>query len=303
MVDEAVAARKPPTYWGAALRPRELDVRSIRGREIVELYEQITAKDTLRIAIGGPFQPAQVREVWGKKEAAWPAPKYIARSPFPPSGRIRPRNPGGVTTLEFAGPTFAADDAALPTRLLALVALGSGKGSSLFRVARGELALSYRQEALLAPSPKGWQPRLILAMRPRADEVEVVSTLRTALLSDVERWSEAHRLRAVGMADLSLTRATELSPLSLWRTGPVPNNLEGRTFLKAYWPMKTGQAWNPERLADATRNVTLADLKAAAHELLEQANVTLLTGASGATPQTPRDDDRGEGSRTSGTRP
>lgn len=277
-IREAIQQRNRTSYWGAALRPAELQLIQVRGQDVLDLYQRIQRPDDIVLAVGGKVVPHQAQEEWEKKLPGWGRPKPWPSNPYRAPVTLRTKNPGGVTTLDLAAPSFGARDAALSTRVLALIGLGTGKGSSLFRVARQKLGYSYRQEAVLSPTPEGFEPRLILAMRPTDDEAAKAETLHTALLEDVKAWTEADRLRALGMADAVFLRATEWNPLSLLRQGPVPDDLEGRTFLRAYWPMKTQQPWDPGALVDSMRQVSLADFKEAATQIVATAKPRLQSG-------------------------
>lgn len=277
-IREAILQRNRTSYWGAALRPTEQQLVQVRGQDVLDLYQRIQRPDDIVLAVGGKIIPKQVQEEWEKKLPNWGRPKPWPSNPYRPPTTFRAKNPGGVTTLDLAAPSFGARDAALPTRILALIGLGTGKGSSLFRVARQKLGYSYRQEAVLTPTPDGFEPRLILAMKPTDDEAAKAETLRTALLEDVKGWTEADRLRAAGIAEAVFLRATEWSPLSLLRQGPVPDDLEGRTFLRAYWPMKTQQPWDPGALVDTMRQVSLGDFKEAATQIVAGATPRLQSG-------------------------
>lgn len=277
-VREAVQRRNRISYWGAALRPVDLNLSTVRGQEVLDLYGRLFRPDDIVLAVGGKIVPHQAQQEWEQRLANWPKPRPWPDSKYRPAITVRAKNPAGVTTLDLAAPAFAARDAGLTARVLGLVALGTGKGSTLFRIARQKMGFSYRQESVLSPTTDGFEPRLILVMQPSEDEAAKVETLRTALLEDVKGWTETDRLRAIGMAEAVLLRATEWSPLSLLRQGPVPDDLEGRTFLRAYWPMKTGQPWDPGAMLESMRQVPLADLKEAATQIVASAKPRLQTG-------------------------
>jgi hypothetical protein len=277
-VKEAIDRRNRISYWGAALRPIELKLNEVRGQDVQDLYGRIFRPDDIVLAVGGKVVPHQAKQEWEQRLTNWGKPRAWPNSKYRPATTIRTKNPAGVTTLDLAAPAFPARDAQLNTRILALVGLGTGKGSSLFRVARQKLLMSYRQESVLSPTLEGFEPRLILVMQPSEDEAAKVETLRTALLEDIKNWTEADRLRAVGMTEAVLLRATEWSPLSLLRQGPVPDDLEGRTFLRAYWPMKTGQPWDPGAMLEEMQKVSLADLKEAATQIVASAKPRLQAG-------------------------
>jgi hypothetical protein len=50
------------------------------------------------------------------------------------------------------------------------------------------------------------------------------------------------------------------------------------TFMAAYWPMKTGQLWAPDRLLAAMKLVRLDELKEAAATLVSGASTHIVHG-------------------------
>jgi hypothetical protein len=167
----------------------------------------------------------------------------------------------------------------LTTKLLALTALGTGKGAALWRVAREKLGLSYRQEAVLNPTPKGFQPRLLIAHAGAEGLEEKAQTLKTALQEDIKSWTEDDKRRAIGMAESYLVRGGDLSPLYFIPGRPVLTDLPDQIFLRAYWRMKAGAVWNPHQLVGRMGFVDLADLKLAAEEIVGSGKIRIYSGS------------------------
>lgn len=277
-IKEAVQNYSPGGYWSAALRPYTPDFAAMLGSDVLDLYRRLGDPDRVKLIVGGEFEAGKAQELWEKRTANWPPVRNLRHFTYQPKVRFRSSTPERVSIVEFAGPEIPAKDAALSTRLLAVVALGTGKGSSLFRVVRGTLAASYRQEALMIPTAKGWEPRLAVAFRATGEEVAASAEMREALLKDIDSWDEPELKRAQGMTEGVLMRMPELSPLSLWRGGPVSNSLEGRTFLKGYWQLKTGRTWDPKQMSADVNLVTLAELKEAAKSMVDLASVRIIPG-------------------------
>jgi len=270
-------ARRAPDYWTLAIRPREREKRQTTLRDLNELHERLFRPDTIVLGIGGRLSPGQAAEEWHKRTESWRPARTLPPLADGPESLVT-AGEQGVDTIELGGAPFGARDAALPTRILAAFALGAGKASSVFRVARQKLGWSYRQEAILYPVPSGWQPRVLVTMRSVGDAATRAETLRSALLEDVRGWSEAERRRALGMAEGVLLRDVDFDPLYVTASGPAGHQLEGRTFLNTYWRFKTGEAWNASALLDRMRSVTLADLKEAAQQGLATGTIRILKG-------------------------
>jgi hypothetical protein len=263
------------TAWVAALRPYERS-RNPRPNEVADLYRTLFRPENLTLGVGGPIPAGAAREDWEARMAKWTPPRILAPSPYEPEPKPIAKNPGGLSTIEIEGPKFGGRDAAISIRVLALMALGSGKGASLFRVARQQLGLSYRQEALLYPVPEGWKSRILLETTATTELDKKAETLRTVLLEDVRGWTDADLKRAQGMAEGVFLRGIDFSPFAFGPFGTFDDTLEGRTFLRTYWQMKTGEPWDPELLLRAMRMVTLEDLKETATGVLTAGKIRVL---------------------------
>lgn len=276
--ESAFDPRRTTSFWAAALDPETFKLDRVTSQSVTAVYRRLLDPSRITLAVGGPAVPDDAQQRWAEKVSQWPKPPRPGASLYHEARTFYATNPAGVTTLDFLGKPFSTHSADLPIRLLALVGLGTGKGSSLFRVVRQTLGYSYRQESILSLDGDNFQPRLLMAMTPSDDEPAKTERIRIALAEDVRNWTEADRQRALGMAEAVFLRNVEMSPLAFLRNGPVPDDLEGRTFLDAIWTMKTGKAWNPQSLLDSMRLVPLNELKEAATEIVTAGSVRTLHG-------------------------
>lgn len=263
------APQLSPWTWALKPYPRTF---AAPAPQVRELYESLFQPENITLAVGGAITPGQAQKDWGAKLSDWPAYRAGRKSyadDAPP--KDLEHSPSGLASVELIGPPIAANDAALPLKTLALVALGSGKGASLFRVERQALRMSYRQEALLWPTPTGWQSRLISLTLPAQDLREKTEQLRKALRDDVSKWTDADLQRAQGMADAVFLRGVDFSPFAFGPNGALDGSLGSRTFLQAYWQLKTGNAWDAEAFVQQMHAVKLDDLKSTAANMLDVA--------------------------------
>jgi hypothetical protein len=283
IVDEVTLARaleriqrREPGYWAAALRPLRNDLKTLKPAEARALLTRVFNPSRTVVSVAGGFAAGEVQELWEKRTADWkpaPEPRYPDISPTPEPTD----NPSGITTVELRGPAFPASDPGLTSRWLALIALGVGKGSSLFRDVRQVEGWSYRQEAILWPDPAGLVPRIVVATAPEDGESGRGEALRATLAKSISVWSESDRQRALAVAALTLEGGQPLGPLWL-ADGPVGNASADRALLDAYWFAKAGKRWDAPRLLAAMRAVSLEDMKAAAETLLKEARPIVLPG-------------------------
>ena len=268
--------RGEPGYWSAALRPERNDLKRITPAEARAVLTRVFDPARIAVAAVGGFEPGAPTRAWTQRTADWkplPAPRYPDNSPAPEPTI----NPSGITTVELRGAPMSLNDPAFPARWLALIGLGVGKGSALFGDVRQVEAWSYRQEAILWPDPQGLVPRLVAAAAPEEGEAARAEGLRTTLRRAVGAWTEADRVRALGMASLVLEDGKPLGPL--WMAdAPVGATLADRAMLDAYWWAKGGVRWDAKRLLDSMRAVSLKTMKAEADALLADAKAIVLPG-------------------------
>lgn len=259
------------SVWSEALDSEDRAWDRLRATDITNLYHLVFRPDNVTIAVGGAVKPGAAQAAWKEATASWTKPRSLpprAAIPFKDFPALYPSH-----ALELRGPEWSPTDATFPAKLLALIALGSGKASTLFRVVREEKALSYRQEAVLWPTAEGLVPRLIIQIKPLAAEVETkeLADIRTILQQDIDHWDDATLQRAQGFASAIATQGMDLSPLYLRGPYALGPSIEDRTFLAAYWKFKTGAPWDGPTMAQAMKTIDLPTLKQEATSLITAA--------------------------------
>ena len=278
-IDTATQEISAPDYWTAALDPVARPNVHLTSDEAHTLYGRVFRPENILLAVGGKFAPGDAESIWASRMEGWQV-EALPRGYFDNSQpTYLTQSPGLVTTIDLAFPPIASGDAALSAKILSLFALGVGKGSSLFQVIREKHAWSYRQEAVLSPSKDGWIPRLMIASIPFAEPKERAKMIQAELLDDVKAWTEATRKRAIGMAEAVFTHQVPFSPFYVHGKSGISDSLEDQTYMAAYWPMKTGQPWNPQALLESMRNVSLDELKEQATNQLSVEIPNILPGS------------------------
>jgi hypothetical protein len=129
---------------------------------------------------------------------------------------------------------------------------------------------------MLTPAVGGFLPRLLMATNDATPPFELAASMKEELTKAVGEWTEADVSRARGMAEGILFRGLEMSPFYFNPSWPVGTSLHDRTFMTAYWPMKTGSDWNPRKLMGQMALASVDDVKAAATDMLKDANPRVL---------------------------
>ncbi len=270
-----VPSRKRP-MWAIAVQPYKVRYERIRREELVDLYHRVCRPENVWLSVGGPIKPGAAEAIWQAKLKDWKTER-----PAKPSLDANPPDdllavPGKLSTIELQGKPIQGNDPAMPVKLLAIIGLGSGKGSAMFERLREGKGWSYRQEAILTPTLDGFTPRMIMASTDKTAPFEMAKGMKEELLAAVAEWKDADVVRARGMAEGILLRGLELSPLYFNPYWPVTTSLHDRTFMAAYWPMKTGTEWDAKKLLAQMALVSTDDMKAAATSILEGSQPRIL---------------------------
>ncbi len=268
------------SLWATAIQPGILEFHRVRKDEIVDLYHRICRPENVWLSVGGPVNTDVVTEIWTTLNESW-APGRAAKPSLDQAPlREAKQVPGRVSMIELRGKEILGGDASLPARLLATIALGSGKGSAMFARLRELKGWSYRQEAILWPTPDGFVPRMIMASGDKTSAGELALGMKSELGEAVKGWSDADLARAEGMAEGIFSRGLEMSPLYFNPYWPITNSLDDRTFLAGYWRMKTGKPWDDKKMLATMALVSLAELKEAAMEILNGSHAHVIFALS-----------------------
>jgi hypothetical protein len=260
--DDLVASSKEafrPTAWMAAMWPEIYPRNYFRTDRVRTLYEKVFDVDFVTVGIGGNYDPVKAESLWLGIASRHPAARKAPYRDDYSVSKPRPSAEGPLNMLSIRRPAVAD-----PATILALFALGSGKGASVFRVIREQMRLSYRQEAVLMPTPNGFESVILAASTQKLDRNAVVK----ALQDDVDKWTESDRLRAIGMAGAVLNQGLDFSPFYFSPGGPLSASPADEVYLRAYWFAKTGQIWDPNALLASLKSVDLVDLRATAKRCL-----------------------------------
>lgn len=259
------------SVWSMALDGQDRAWDRLKVTDISNLYKWVFRPDNITIAVGGDIRQGQAQAAWDDASKNWKRQVTMPlrhSEPFKDFSREFRSH-----VLELRGPEIIPGDASLGAKLLALIALGSGKSSSLFQDIREGQALSYRQESVLWPTHDGFVPRLLIQIRPLSPEAETsqLAGIRTSLIEDISRWDESVLSRAQGYASAMVISGADFSPFYFRPSAPLGLSIEDHTLLAAYWWMKTGEKWDGEYLAEGFKSVDLQALKTEATNMVKVA--------------------------------
>ncbi len=239
------------------------DAAGLSPDDVRRLWLRVVRPENVVFAVNPLGQPGEAtKQIQGVFEK-WPTGTSTPRSSPPRSLRFAGPQKTALTQWGWSTTTLHQSDSA---RVLALVALGTGKASSAHRIVREELGLSYLQSPFFLAGREGWRPRFVFGgAAPVPTDIA-----RDALLKDVETWTPSTLARAISLADASLRSDYPLSPFILWPSGPQADSDATRLAWAAYGEL-TGSAKSIDEVLFGVNQVTVDQLKAAAKSLLETA--------------------------------
>jgi hypothetical protein len=163
----------------------------------------------------------------------------------------------------------------LASYLLAANAIGVGKESVQWLVAREEMNLSYRQEAFLIPTATGWRFRMAYACDENGVKHEVIADLRVKLRSKCEGLTQKDLDRAIGLGRGYLTNQMPTLPLILGVGEVLSNDANDQLYLRHYWSTLYGFDWNAESLLADMKATKLEDFKKLLLKLIDESDVRI----------------------------
>lgn len=278
LIDELPFRQRAP--WTVAWFPGVGDAKLLTPTELRTIYRSVFRPGNVSIAVGGTFNAGEFRRRLGERFDTWkvtipadPRVKYRVDPPAKPNESFRGqasltviRGPvvSVVAAIGERGDTFTLEEATITASMM-----GLGKSSALYETVRERLGQSYRQEAGLVPHPDGLQ--LVAAWMATKPDIALA---RATLLERIANWTPAD----MSAAREKLPRFSDLGfPLSPWLfsgEGPLTASIDDRTFLNAYWRLKTGRAWATPNL----EGVELGPVRALAHRWIADGDAVTIPG-------------------------
>lgn len=257
--------RMKKSVWSEALDVLSLPYHSVDKAVLESVYRTAFQPSNAVIVVGGAASEADARrEIEYRFKTGTKPPKRTRfdRQARPLVGHIEP-----VTTHEMSlqGKLDAEG-------LVAVASLGVGKGGAMHRVLRDAKGWSYRQEAVLWPTRKGLEGRLIFATTN--SDLGLGGEARSELIKDVESWTPATLIRAKAVLKSSISGTNQLNPIYLGPSQLMDGSLESICA----WRGLQALSIDSVSLSDIEAVNDLGRVKARAKSLLDQANLSVMPG-------------------------
>lgn len=260
--------------WSPAYRGYESQETNLVRDEIMALWRGVMRPKSISIAVSGRFRTNDPSEKWRGMQSGWvyDGPAQLPLS-YPPKPKISPNSP---PILVFDSKPIAISKDSLVRYLLAANALGIGKESLQWLVAREGLNLSYRQEAFLLPTVEGWRFRMAFATDLEGVKPEVIIDLRTKLRAKCENLSQQNLDHAVGLGKGYLTHQLPNLPLVLGIGEVLSGDANDDLYIQHYFRTMFGFEWNAESLLTQMQAVPISDLKKLLLKIIDESDARIL---------------------------
>ena len=264
--------------WIKLMSGIEFHYDRLRQGDVRNVWTRAVRPSNLNFVVGGGIEPGAGIAELQRRFDRWTAP----RDPLGPRVDSQPSPavsyPEPVSVFALMAPTTTPASASSAAKLLAVFALGVGRGSAMQEVLRETHGLSYLQSAVLWPTAKGWNPFFMMVRGTEPEEGKYAVQMKELLVADIDKWDESSVVRAQQMAEAAFTRNLSFSPIWLEPDGPMTQSLSDRCAWRGYLEMVGSGALREEVMLGAMKNVDLDQLKAGAKSLLDECNAGWLPG-------------------------
>jgi len=254
-------------YW-SRLYQSKIDGRVLTMGEVEGTYSKVFRRSQMVITVSGAPSTVEPTQLWQSLERNWQKRSVLFREAPSVAAEVDTYGPSavGLKGAEFAWGSQG------PAKLLATIALGSGKGSALFHSWRQKKGWTYVQECAWLPTRAGFQPVFVGITANPANTTEL-EPWRIALLEEIEGWNEEDRTRALGFANGIWKNGIGFSPFLGSADRTLTTSPSDQAYLLAYWFAKTGSVFETDRFLSLLESTDLEALKATAKELVSGAEL------------------------------
>ena len=266
--------------WSAALFPEKPDFSRMRRDDVLESYRRYFRPDNLIIGIGGAINAEEFRKLASDRWADWNGgPLGYLRKDYGNS-KIGFRHSRPVASIEIGNNLGCKTKAEIAQVMLGLTGLYGGKQGTLFREVREREALSYRQVAMLWPTPSGFLARVIILCSPSDDLFAKAEKVREVCKQAVNNWADVDRDRSLRMAKLAFQNGIGPHPLTFGSSDRIGIGLEDQTYCVAYWQYKLGEPMTLNDWLSEMQKVDLATMKRVTLGWLTDAKTTFILASN-----------------------
>lgn len=261
--DDAVAKavqriqHRQPSIREQLFSPWALPYGDIRTFNAVDAYRRQFQPQNISITLSAAPQYASLASEIKLALSNYPAASGQGWKPDPLPYKLA-ASTSDVLPAAVLGSPVLPKSPDFPKFMLAMICLGAGKGSLIWKGLRLDKRWSYLQEADLIPEPEGLAP--VVFFMDAASDPDVLkkqAQMQDLLLDMAGKLTQADLERAQAYSQSVFDRGYGMSPLHLLSKNDPPDAL----YLDSLWRSYGADDPHLAALADAMKSVTLDQLK------------------------------------------
>lgn len=210
---------------------RGFDFNKLTRDEVIDEYKKLVIPSNTTVIVAGAFTPGSGREELENRLISWPTLAPVRYAPIQKEVAPRKATTGSFGTTVLLGPELPVAD--LSDAVAGSYLLGVGKSSSAFRIVRQKLGISYRQEANLVLTEKGFRVAFSYSSSSSTDAGKVALDVKQALLDDVGSWTQADFDRSIALCQGPVRLGLIPTPIMAMTDRPLRMSLEDQTLWAA----------------------------------------------------------------------
>lgn len=258
-----------PTMRDLVMNPTPLPYGDVTSRSVAQAYHRQFRPENFTITVAAGPQFASLGTDLQKQLSSWtpPPPEWWVPDPLP----AKPWIPAGKPVpIALVSASVSPKSPAFPTCLLAMIALGAGKGSLLWKMVRQSHRWSYLQEADFVPTPGGLEPVIFFAASPSAPNLKAnEAQFKQVLLAASAKLTQGDLNRALAYADSLFVRGYGMNPFHLLSETDPPDPL----YLDSLWRSYGADDPRFTDLAVAMRNIGLDQVRAEIKRIIDSSTL------------------------------
>ncbi len=278
---EKVLAGTVLDSWSESLWPMPAFTEKLLEDEAGNAHARILDRSGVRLIVEGPVEIGEVRDEMAKVARLWSVPEFRELSRYSEESKFQRKQNLAVTTFELSGKPIRIGEAGSAAQFLATVALGVGKGSTLWETVREKEGLAYRTEGVFWPTRNGFVPRLFMLRRAEEGEIQYAETMVKSLEKGIETYDTVSLSRAKVMAEQILLHPNSFASVYVDSEntlfGLPDDDLRWRGLLNGMGLPSVPLA----RWVEMLKEVDEKAFQAAAKKLVEEASFRVTQGIPG----------------------
>lgn len=267
------------SLWQFVIDPLIIDYSTISVNEVRSIYTKFIRPENAQFAVGGAVGGAHpAKPKLDDRFKFWKAKTVVSRIPMPPAEVVK-RIPTKASLIQLISSPIFHTSRADYAKLVAASAMGVGKSSTVYRILREELGLTYLQRLILVPTAKGYLPKIVFATAGKLTQNEDLFQTKEKLSKDIESWSDLSLEIAKSMLLQSIDGTNPATPFWFSDAEPLGEDVASQLAFDAYAALIDQSGLFRAAMKAGIAKVDLEEMRLAGKNLLRDCKVQAFIGS------------------------